>query len=165
MEKGKRVSMLKKVSVAAAILIIAVILSWQLGLFKKNCKEDINCFSEALQNCRQAKYLHLQDYNYYTYTIKGSEKGNCVILVNLDKMAEGTAIQLVERFEGKSMACKLPKEIINETTVNIIQSHISYCSGPLKEAVYESIIEKLYGIVLNNIGDIVIEARDVLKGK
>lgn len=163
MEKKRKLSMAKKIGFATLVLIISFILSWQLGLFRKNCDDNRECFNEALAICKQAKFYQLKDYNYYSYKIEGTKKGKCSIYIKIEKMAEGASIGNIEKFEGKGMSCQLPLEMLNATTIENVNGLLFYCSGPLKEAVYEVIIEKLYGIVLNNIGDVVVEMRDVLK--
>lgn len=163
MAKKRESSGLKKAGVAVVVVVVALVLSWQLGLFKKDCKEDRECFNSALKRCRQAKFFELRDYNYYGYVVKGSKKGSCVVNVKMEKMAEGTSVANLERFGGKAMDCSFPKGMMNETTIDNVQGMLGYCSGPLKEGIYELIIEKLYGIVLNNIGDVVVEFREVLK--
>ncbi len=161
-KKEKKIAI--KVIVSILIFAIAIFLSYEFGLFKKRCKDD-KCFSEAVIKCKMAKYHKLRDFNYYTYEIKGKRGGKCVIKITLDKMAEGTSIKEKMLFEGKSMVCRVPPENLNATTIENIENFLEYCTGPLKESIYKVIIEKLYGLILHNIGDVVVEMRDLLKTK
>ena len=72
-------------------------------------------------------------------------------------MGVGTPIELIDLFEGKSMECKIPIDKIKEIHINKMENVINYCTGPLKESIYELIIKKLYGLVVQNIGEILKE--------
>ena len=52
------------------------------------------------------------------------------------------------------MECNVPFEITEITNTNDI---IDYCSGPLKESIYELIIKKMYGVIAQNLGSIISE--------
>jgi len=142
------------------VLTILILVLWggayYFGFLKKDCHLDKACFDKAFSSCKQAKAFVLQEGNLYRYDINGEKNGVCNFEITLDKMAEGTAINLRNSFEGKSMKCRLPLELLNEP-IEKIDSTINYCSGPLKETIYELIITRLYKNVVGNLGAILNE--------
>jgi len=59
-------------------------------------------------------------------------------------------------FEGKSMKCLVPTNEISEKSINEMENTLSYCTGPLKEAIYEVIIKRMYSYFVKNI-DVFVE--------
>lgn len=146
------------------ILAGSVLLAYQFGAFKKNCKDEA-CFKQALDDCDYAKYLGTRNYNYYLYTIQGTKDGNCRVDIQLKKMAIGTEPEKIKQFEGKRMKCHLPKTEIAKMGDLNFEGMLNYCTGPLKEAMYELIIEKLYTIIIKNMGSIVGAVEDTIRGE
>jgi len=144
-----------------AILIFAV-LAFNFGLFKKTCT-DSECFDAALANCQPAKYEVVKNNNLYNYVIKREMGEFCKIKIELLAMAEGSDISKIEQFEGKSMTCEVPKSHLSEVSTEELKGILNYCSGELKEALYEEIIQKLYGLVLINLEDVVAEVDEALR--
>jgi len=149
-----------------AIILIAgtVFLAYELGAFKKTCNDE-DCFMKSLQTCSYAKWLSIKNYNYYLYTIEGNTDSSCKIDVELKKMAEGTPIDQLIKFEGKWMKCTIPQTEITKMTSANFDNMLTYCTGPLKEAMYELIIEKLYTIIIQNMGSIMGAVEDTLTGQ
>lgn len=146
------------------VLIAAIIIAFIFffpGIIKKDCKQDKECFSQAFEECKPSKYLVLIDNNYYSYTIKDKNSDSCILRIKLEKMAVGTPIDLLEKFEGKSMTCRIPIERL-DTEIEEISNIINFCTGPLKESIYELIIEKLYGLVLRNMGELISQVQEQL---
>ncbi len=150
--------------IVTAVIAIAIFLAYQFGVFKKECKDD-QCFKAALKDCDYAKYLTAKNYNYYLYTINGKNDGNCEVEIELKKMATGTPPEKIAQFEGKSMTCLLPQEATDKMTEINFEGQLNYCTGPLKESMYELIIEKLYTIIIKNMGDIVGAVENTLRGE
>ncbi|MFH0751975.1 MAG: hypothetical protein V1914_00055 [archaeon] len=142
----------------------AIYLSYHFGAFKKTC-DDNACFKEALENCAYAKFLTTKNLNYYLYTIKGPTNGACEVDFELKKMAIGTTTEKIKQFEGKWMTCYLPKSEIAKMETVDFEGVLNYCSGPLKEAMYELIIEKLYTIIIKNMGAVIGAVEDTLIGE
>jgi len=147
-----------------SIMIIILFFAYFFGIVKKTCADE-SCFNDALQKCSMAKYLSLQNYNYYRYTIEGSKGGYCEVRIELVKMALGTPQDKLALFEGKGMTCRVPKAEITKMQGGNVEGILKYCSGPLKEAMYQTIIEKLYTLIISNMGEILGEMEDVLGGK
>ena len=153
----KRVTIsLNKVIIYSLIIIFLI---WFFGfsdIIKKNCKQDTNCFNEALAKCKSVKYIHIEDNNIYDYVIEGSKKDSCIVSIKLRRMGIGTPVDLVNKLEGKNMGCNIPKANLN-ARIDEIKDLLNFCSGNLKEGIYEIIIDRLYGLILKNLGGIITE--------
>ncbi|MFH1456224.1 MAG: hypothetical protein ABIF40_04715 [archaeon] len=145
-----------------AVLILSV-LAFNFGLFKKTCT-DSECFDAALVKCQPAKYEVVKNNNLYSYIIKREMGDICKIEIKLLAMAEGSDVTKVAQFEGKSMICEVPKDHLNDVSSDNLKGILNYCSGELKEALYEEIIKKLYGLVLINLEDVASEIDGALAG-
>ncbi len=150
--------------IGTVIIAVALFVAFQLGAFKKNC-EDEQCFISALKDCSYAKYTGVRNLNYYQYTTHGRTNGNCAVEVKLVKMALGTDPKKVEKFEGKWMNCEIPASEIDKMTTFNFDNMLNYCSGPLKEAMYELMIEKLYTVIIQNMGAIIGAVEDTIRGE
>ncbi len=157
----KRIFSWKKLLIAITLIVIITFLLYNFGYIKKTCEDDY-CFQSSLASCSPAKYIKLQNMNYYRYSIMGYRTGGCKMDIKLVKMADGTPIEKILKFEGKDMACEIPRDDIRDINATNIEKILPYCSGTLKEAMYEHIIEKLYTIVISNLGDVIGEIRAVL---
>lgn len=147
------------------ILISVIFIIWVFffsGIIKKNCEQDKECFNKALVECDHAKFINIKENNLYEYKIEGRRGNLCELRIQLKKMGVGTPIKLVEKFEGKSMVCLVPRSIIEDNNFEEIGNIINYCSGPLKEAIFELIIDRMYGLIIQNIGEIAAEVREDL---
>lgn len=148
--------------IIATVILLTVFFAYYFGLVKKTCATE-ECFQEALQKCSMSTYTKLHNYNYYVYTINGETSSSCKMNIRLAKMAAGTSPEKVALFEGKDMECTIPIEVISTATTEQISSILKYCTGPLKEAMYEQIIEKLYTVVVSNLGEIMGDIEQTLK--
>ena len=153
--EAKNIS-IKRVTIIVIIIAFAVWFFFFSDVIKKNCA-TIECFNEQAVRCKATKFTGVVDNNIFKYTIKGSTGNSCKIEIELDRMGVGTPIELIDLFEGKSMECKIPIDKIKEIHINKMENVINYCTGPLKESIYELIIKKLYGLVVQNIGEILKE--------
>lgn len=147
-----------------SVLVVIVFFAYFFGLLKKTCNDDA-CFNDALKSCSMARYLKLQNYNYYEYSIEGGRQEDCLLTVTLVKMALGTPQEKIDLFEGKGMACMVPKTELANVKSDTVEGILEYCTGPLKESMYQLIIEKLYTLIVANMGGILGEMSDVLAGK
>ena len=69
-------------------------------------------------------------------------------------MAVGTALDQKALFEGKDMTCKIPLNEVKQINFADLKGFVKYCHGSLKEAIYEQIIAKMYGLVIKNLDEI-----------
>src|SRR3989344_1037395 len=143
----------KNVIIILLVVIIAVWLLFFSNIIKKECS-TIECFNEQAVNCEPTKFTGIVDNNVFRYTINGYKGDSCLIDIELDRMGIGTPIELIDMFEGKSMECRIPSERLSNITINQMGDVINYCSGQFKESIYELIIKKLYGLVIQNMGEI-----------
>lgn len=151
-------------TVIFVVLIVAIIwIFYSYGYFKKNCNQDRDCFDEAFKKCKPAKLTSVIDNNYYYYTIEGSRGDNCKVKIKLTKMGVGTSIELVNALEGKEMTCNIPLTNVRELTFDTMPDVLNYCTGLLKEAMYEQIISKMYALIIKNLGPIVSEVKEFYK--
>ncbi len=142
----------------AVFLVVLSIILYYFGLFKGTC-EDEKCFHEAASLCSPKKYNQNVNNNIYNYVISRSFGENCKIRVSLDRSAEGTDFDTRGKLEGKSMKCLVPKSELNNVNFNEVENLLGYCTGPLKEGMYEIIIKKMYGIIISNLGEILGEVQ------
>lgn len=138
------------------LLIIAVIIYglFHYGFIKKNCKQDQECFYAAAKTCKPAKLDMIKNGNYYDYSVKGKRGSDCLVYVKLQKMAVGSPADQVALFEGKDMSCKIPLTELEKTSFADLKGFVNYCHGTLKEAIYEQIITKMYGLIIQNMDEI-----------
>lgn len=150
----------KKAGVVFFLLLLIFGSLYYIFFYPLNCKSDQTCFNSALESCKRAKLTTLEQGNTYLYVIKGSKQGNCVIDIKLEKLYS-SSYDLIALFEGKSMRCVIPKEV--SLFEKGVEGTINYCSGPLKEAMYEIIIQRLYNLIAQDLGGAVVELENVLK--
>lgn len=160
--KLRRLFMWQKILLTLTIVFFLVIATFLLGLIKKTC-ENADCFKESLRRCSTAKYLQLENFNYYKWTINGKSRNDCEIDIKLVKMAAGTPIDRILQFEGKDMSCRVPLSVLQTTESSKVENILNYCTGPLKEAIYQSIIERLYTVIVANLGTAIKELEKTIK--
>lgn len=151
----------KTIIILIIIFLIAYILFFS-NLIKKKCGEDQNCFNIMTQKCKASTFYTVKDGNYYKYIIKGSKNNACLINVKLEKMAIGSPVDLINSFEGKDMNCYIPKDRLTNLSLLNMENFLNHCSGPLKESIYELMIKKMYGLIIQNMGDIITEIQKQL---
>ncbi|MFH1332412.1 MAG: hypothetical protein ABIH63_03975 [archaeon] len=155
--------LLIKIVIFTVLLVIMLGGAYYLGYFKKNCNQSRTCFDDAFKKCQPAKIVKILDNNYYYFTVDGRRGSDCKTNVKLTKMGVGTSQELIDSLEGKAMTCYIPMNRVKEVSFDTMPDILNYCSGPLKEAIYEQIIQKMYGLIIKNIGPIVSEVEDFYK--
>ena len=149
--KKKRLSVSEFVPLAIILTLGAIIFYLSLGI---NCGYDKTCFSNALLNCERAVYLSEEDNTLLEYKIKGNAGATCIMDVKVLEVSSQADYEVRELFEGKFMTCNI--ENIEEFTLGTLK----YCSGPLKESMYELIIQKMYSLLAQNLGDLIYELQN-----
>lgn len=162
MRKGVYFPLGGKWLIILLVICLLVLTLFYTGVIKKDCSRDKDCFNKALKSCDPAKYLSIRNNNAYSYSIKGRAGDKCVMVIRMEHMAAGTDMELIELLEGKNMVCRVPKNYLEVDELEQIEDLIHYCTGPLKEGMYELIIEKLYGLIIQNMGDVINEMKDTL---
>jgi len=138
------------------IFLIILVLIIILPNYEKNCGDNQECFNEAAQKCAKAKVYIEEENTLFEYRIKERKENNCYVTITVITVDPEAKQETIDLFEGKSMDCYIPFEITEMTNTNDI---ISYCSGDLKEAIYELIIKKMYGVIAQNLGSIISEVK------
>ena len=144
-------------------VILILIIVWLVLMIphKTNCDYDLTCFNEAALQCKPALVNIIQEGNTFEYTVEGIEDNNCILSITVTEVNKETSEETIAALEGKSMECAIPLE----TNIVEIQENadiMTYCTGPLKEAMYEIIIQRMYGVIAQNMGSIISEAKEVL---
>lgn len=134
------------------------------NLLKKNCESDAACFDKALSKCSGASFTLYTQGNVYLYESFPSFGDTCKVIVTMEKAVEGTDILLRTSLEGKSMTCEFPRSKIKSEKLSEMEDFADFCSGPLKEAMYEMIVQRMYALVIANLGEISLEARKAVTG-
>ena len=113
-----------------------------------DCGESKSCYDRHMESCKRTKLTTYDEGSTFIYQIARSQGGNCIVDITLSSMPEEADEDSQLLFEGKSMTCSIPKgtEFYTET--------LPYCTGPLKEAIYELTIQKMYNILAQTLGDI-----------
>ncbi|MEK6934913.1 MAG: hypothetical protein AABW46_03470, partial [Nanoarchaeota archaeon] len=141
-------------------LIVLGVLFFNLyyfGVFKGSCDSKV-CFDEALASCRPVKFDRVVDNNFYEYNVFRSLGAGCKLRVSVDKVAPGSAPDIRDLLESKSMECVIPKAILERQAYDDIENVLDYCSGELKEGVLQLIIKRMYSLVITDLDEIVKEA-------
>ena len=125
------------------------------GIIKKDCGQDEQCIYQAARECSPAKAILSKSGNFYEYYVRGERGDNCRIYIKLVKMAPGSPAGQQALFEGKDMTCDVPKEEVTAEGIDEMKNFINHCHGTLKEAIYEQIITKMYGLIIQNLEDII----------
>ena len=142
-------------------IIFLVLISYYFGLIKKTCSTE-QCFEDAASVCQPVKYFNVINNNIYEYKISRSLGENCKIKISLGKSSIGTDFETKERLEGKSMVCLIPKTELYSVNLNEINNLLRYCTGSLKEGIYEVIIKNMYSVIISNLGEILGEVQTSL---
>ena len=116
--------------------------------YEFDCGESKSCYDRHMESCKRTKLTTYDEGSTFIYQIARSQGGNCIVDITLSSMPEEADEDSQLLFEGKSMTCSIPKgtEFYTET--------LPYCTGPLKEAIYELTIQKMYNILAQSLGDI-----------
>jgi len=146
----------KRVGIALVILIIALIIfsGYFLFFYARPCA-DSTCFVNAMTTCKSVSWIREDVQASWLYTIKGTAKTNaCKVEVQLLKIKQGTID--TEQLQGKKMTCTL-----NKGETKFPEKDISKCSGVLKEELQNIIIQRMHSYLLENIGEIKQEFKEV----
>ena len=143
----------KKRVVLLAVLAIAIVILIMLSI-PKNCGSDASCFDANAAKCSKAKASAFSKENLYSYEITGSKAGSCIIKVKLLQLGPERTPEMKKALEGKSMICSVPLKILRKQSITSIENLNDLCSGQLKEATLQLTIDKMYEIIVQNIGPI-----------
>ncbi len=153
MKKESETKIFNLFNIGIAIAIIIIIGSIFFLSYKKDCNTDQECFVKEAKICNPAKLSLLKDDNSYYYEITNSLTKECKFAITLTKVSDSNQ-EAKQLLEGKTMYCTVPKEGIDKFDIIKNENVIDYCTGPLKEGIYELIIRRLYGNLARNVGPV-----------
>ncbi|MDP3917493.1 MAG: hypothetical protein Q8Q42_04390 [Nanoarchaeota archaeon] len=150
--------------VVPLILIIGLFLAaYYTGFTREYCGTDENCFLEKAKTCSPAEVYLSKSNNIYYHKITPELKNNCKLIIRFERAQEGTLPEHIELLEGKSMKCIIPKSELKKLNLLETNEVIDYCTGPLKEGLYELMVKRMYELIVVNLGEIAEEAKKLIK--
>lgn len=151
-----------KIIVSFIAIIIVLALIYFSGIIPSKCPTD-ECFQKAFSQCTPVSHLLLKNNNLYEYRIYRSLFSNCNFKITMQKSAPGTDLDIKTLLEGKSMKCSIPKSLTATTSLDNLDNMLDYCTGELKEGMYQVILNRMYGLIVLQMKDVVSEAKNALK--
>jgi len=121
--------------------------------YEKDCGYDSVCFQESFKLCDKSSYKLNEQGVLFEYRILGRSQDSCKVEVSVIDIIDSADPESDELFIGKEMICNIPENQI--FTIDTL----SLCTGPLKEAMYELIIQKVYSILAQNLGELIYELK------
>lgn len=155
---------LEKEKVIGIVLIVIAILAVFFITLPKNCKTNEGCFNTAAAKCSKTKVTTYKEDSRYSYEILGRKNENCIINVKLLELSQAQPADMKQALEGRDMTCAISLETLKTQNLNKIENLNEFCTGSLKEAYLQITIDKLYEIIVRNIGSIATEFSKGLVG-
>jgi hypothetical protein len=115
---------------------------------------SVECFQQYMLDCKKVSYINEETEASWGYDIVGDRNGVCEIEVTLLSAKEG-GLEL-RQYEGNSMTCSY---LLGEFAYP--EKDLNSCTGELKEDLQSVIIDKLYKYVVDNLGEIGEELRNI----
>ncbi len=150
----------KIIAVSIFVVLIIVVLIF-LGL-PKNCKNNEECFNEKVIKCSKVKAILVKNENQLNYYVIGRSGSDCVAKITMAKVSEKQNVDLRKALEGRSMDCAVPMDVLKEKGMNQVDNIYDYCTGPLKEAFLDITLQKMYDLVVKNLGTLTSGLQQVL---
>ncbi len=148
------------VSVATIFIIVCLTLTYFL-IIGRSCR-TMDCFEKSADKCFPTRIYKISNGNIFYYRIRPSLGKVCKLEIKIKELSIDSPIELKNLFEGKSMHCKIPKEIFSSEFIELGKS-MDYCTGPLKEAMYELMIQRMYDLSVKQMSGVVSEMEKALK--
>ena len=159
----KKLKNIPKILFLILIIVGLFFGAYYTGITREYCGKDINCFSEKAESCKPAEVYLSRSTNVYYYKTTPSFGNKCDLFIKFERAQEGTLQEHKELLEGKSMTCTIPKNEMRELDILEMNNIMQYCTGPLKESLYELIVKRMYELIIVNLGEIAEEARNIMK--
>lgn len=150
---------MKKRGILIILIAILIILSPLYFIFRPERCETAGCFETAADNCDKALILveEAQGTTTSQYTIQGKDNDNCILKVEVKEVSSKFSESTREKFEDKEMLCEIPLNEFSRMPLEQMGANLDYCHGPLKEAMYEAVVKKLYNLVVKDMATILEE--------
>ena len=143
----------KPYNIIFPILVILIITTGVVSNYEKNCYYSETCFDQAFYECSKAKVTGYQNDNTFEYRVLKQKEDFCMVNIKLVKVNPEVDQTTKERFQDKEMTCTLP------ITEGFTTNKLNYCEGSLKEAIYETTIQKMYNLLAQSLGEIISEMK------
>jgi hypothetical protein len=149
---------MKKRGYLFILIAILLILSPVYFLFRPEKCETAGCFEQAAADCSKAKILvDERGQSISEYFIKGQKDDNCLLQIEVQDVSADFSDTTQKLFEGKSMLCKIPANEFSRMPFEEMGGNLDYCNGPLKEAMYDAVVKKLYNLVVKDMSTVLDE--------
>ena len=149
---------MKKRGILFIFIGILIILSPLYFIFKPKTCETAGCFEQAASECKKAKILVDEaGKSISEYTIEGEDKDNCVLKIEVKELSADYSQSTKDKFEGKSILCNIPLNEFSRMKFENMGGNLDYCNGPLKEAMYDAVVKKLYNLVVKDMSTVLDE--------
>ncbi len=132
-------------AMAVFILVIAVVALYYT--FVPTSCGDYACFEAHMARCSSAVFVNEEDEATWKYAVLGTVRRTCETEVTLLNAKEGEVD--LRKYEGAQMRCYYELGVTGFPEKNLVA-----CHGPLKEAMQEIAIGKLYKYIVANLGEI-----------
>ncbi|MFA4887454.1 MAG: hypothetical protein WC595_04525 [Candidatus Nanoarchaeia archaeon] len=153
----------KRLRIQVVIFIVLLVLVGLVFFFSytQDCAGDTACFNARAASCKKVEASFWSENNRFSYGVLGKKKvmgeNGCVVRVQMVELDPSAKENLKKALEGKGMICFLPDPLLKEKQITEIEDLNDYCSGPLKEVLLQISLERLYEIVVKNIGPLSLE--------
>ncbi len=139
----------KRLLIALIILIVGFVGFFiYFYFFVANECKDVECYQEALLDCKKVWLIREDDSYVWRYEILNKiDENSCNVEVRLLRVNKGKLN--VEDLQGKSMTCKVQK-----VSGVFPEKDMLKCNGILKEELQEIIIDRMHNYLLQNLGQI-----------
>jgi hypothetical protein len=159
---SERFKYLPRFAIALVIIVGLFALAYYAGFTREYCGSDTNCFEQKATSCKPAEVYMSNNNNIYYYKVSPTVTNNCLLKIKFARAQEGTSYDHISLLEGKSMTCKIPKKELSNINIVEMNNVMMYCSGPLKESLYELIIKRMYELVIVNLAEIAEQAEEII---
>jgi hypothetical protein len=149
---------MKKRGYLFVLIAILILLSPLYFLYKPKACETAGCFEQAAADCKKAKILVDEaGKSISEYFIQGKKGDDCLLNIQVKKVSSDFSSSTQDQFKGKEMLCKIPRNEFSRMKFEDMGGNLDYCSGPLKEAMYEAVVKKLYNLVVKDMSTVLDE--------
>ena len=153
---------MKKRGIIFILIAVLLILSPLYLVFKTKTCETVGCFETAADGCDKAKILVEDGKTTSEYKIEGKDNDNCILKVKVKRVSPEFSESIKKQFQNKEMLCEMPSNEFSRMQFEDMGANLDYCHGPLKEAMYEAVVKKLYNLVVKDMGTVLEEIEKVL---
>jgi len=129
------------------LALVAIFIALYFTLYDPVKCGTYECFQEKMRSCEKATYINEEPEASWKYEILKEENGACNIQVTMLQAKKGE-LEL-DRLNGYSMICMYPKGIVTYP-----DKDLGACTGQLKEELQSIVIKKLYGYIIDNLGEL-----------